>query len=70
MIEHESVKLEETELEDLQDGETKEIEFQLKDFNQISKEALSQTADLNILVDYTFAIKSSYQKVSSPPPEV
>jgi hypothetical protein len=69
IFEQESVTIEEIDLEDIEGDETEEIQFQLKSFNRFSKEALSQSIDPKILVDYRFAIKSNFQKVSSPPPK-
>lgn len=69
IVEQESVHIEEADLEDHQDNETEEIQFQLKDFNQSSHETSALVQNANILVSYHFAIKSSFQKVSSPPPK-
>ncbi|MDG1333512.1 MAG: hypothetical protein P8P74_14345 [Crocinitomicaceae bacterium] len=68
ILEQASVTIEEIDLEDKQ-GETEEIQFQLKDFNHHSSEDLAKTTNANILVNYHFAIKSNCQKVSSPPPK-
>lgn len=69
ILEQASVNIEEIELEDKLDGETKEIEFQLKDFNHHASDIPTKTIDANIFIDYLFAIKSNHQKVNSPPPE-
>lgn len=69
MIEPELIKIEESDLEDVKEDKSEEIEFQLKDFDPFSKELALSTKNRTILVDYLFAIKSNYQQVSIPPPE-
>ena len=69
IVESESFSIEEADLEDFEDKEKEEIQFHLKDLNRLTEKTTISTMNRMILVDYLFSIKSSSQKVSSPPPE-